>query len=288
MTQNAPRRCFRKKFDHRDSVPPAVVNRRACRRCLLLSGEPSTAQGIKAFTLVELLVVIGIIGLLAALLMPALSAMTQRSNMAKSSGNLRQIGTAMMAYASDHDGYMPPAKGLLATGELPTQQVWWAVHLLPYTSRNTKIFDRPGMDKTWDSTNSVDPVTSQQFRIGYWINGGNDDNVAFCHSQAAIDKIRAGKNYMPMLVFAKPARTVALIDGIGGSEKNLWNPDSRQMWCSGSNSKYHRWSAKKVDENGLTATGQPPEGDFNVLWLDGHVSLENSASLKTEDFYRIK
>jgi prepilin-type N-terminal cleavage/methylation domain-containing protein/prepilin-type processing-associated H-X9-DG protein len=246
------------------------------------------AEGRGGFTLVELLVVIGIVGVIAAILMPSLSSMLQRSNMAKSGGNLRQIGAAMMAYAGDHDGFMPPARGRLTTGELPSQQVWWAVHLLPYTGRSTRIFDRPGMDKKWDAPGAVDPVTSQQFRIGYWINGGNDANVAFCHSPAVIDKLMAGKNYLPMMVFAKPARTVALIDGIGGSEANLWNPDSRGTWRSGSNSKYHRWSGDKVDQNGLTPTGQPPEGNFNVLWLDGHVSLENSTSLKMEDFLRIK
>jgi prepilin-type N-terminal cleavage/methylation domain-containing protein/prepilin-type processing-associated H-X9-DG protein len=270
------------------STVPSAVNRKGCFQILLPAAGRAMARARWGFTLVELLVVIGILGVLAALLIPALSSMAQRSNMAKSSSNLRQIATALVAYAGDHAAHMPPAKGWLTTGELPAQQLWWAVHLLPYTGRSTKIFDRPGLTKTWDSRDAVDPVTGRQFRIGYWINAGNDANVAFGHSGTFIDKLQAGKNYLPTIAFSKPARTVALIDGIGGMDQNLWNPDSRGMWRSGSNSKYHRWSGEKVDQNGLTASGQPPEGDFNVLWLDGHVSLENSASLKTEDFLRIK
>lgn len=276
------------KLVNRASSPAAVVNHRTRPCCYPHSGVRVAAQRLEAFTLVELLVVIGILSVLAALLLPALSFMTKRSNMAKSSGNLRHIGAVMVAYAGDHDGYMPPARGRLTTGELATQQVWWAVHLLPYTGRSTKIFDRPGMDKTWDAPGAVDPVTGQQFRIGYWINGGSDGNIAFCHSPAVVDKLMAGKNYLPMMVFTKPARTVALIDGIGGSEANLWNPDSRGTWRSGSNSKYHRWSGEIVDQAGLNSEGKPPEGSFNVLWLDGHVSLESSTSLKTEDFLRVK
>jgi len=246
------------------------------------------AKGSIAFTLVELLVVIAILGVLAALLMPTFSFMSRDSNRAKSSGNLRQIGAAIMAYAGEHDGYPPPPKGKLADGTFPTRAFWWPVHLLPYTGGNTKIFDRPSLNKTWNDPAAVNPATGKQFRMGYWINGGADLRVAFPHAQAAVDKIDVGKNYQPTIGFAKPSLTVAIIDGIAGSEANLWNPDSRGMWRSGSNSKYHRWSGEIVDENGLNSQGAPPKGSFNVLWLDGHVSLENSASLKPEDFDRNK
>lgn len=278
----------------RDLSPPAFLARDLFRcpslpvRGVARWRRATIQADSRGFTLVELLVVIGVVGVLAAILVPTLNSMLQRGNMGKSSSNLRQIATALMTYAGDHNGFMPPPRGWLSTGELPTQQLWWAVHLLPYTGRSTEIFDRPGLRETWDSPGATDPVTGRQFRIGYWINGGNDANVAFCHSPAVIDKLQAGKNYMPMVAFSKPARTVALIDGIGRTEANLWNPDSRGMWRSGSNSKYHRWSGEIVDQAGLTSEGKPPEGFFNVLWLDGHVSLENSTSLKTEDFLRVK
>ena len=144
------------------------------------------------------------------------------------------------------------------------------------------------MNKTWEDPEAVDPETGKKVRMGYWINGGADPNVAFAHAQPFIDNINSGRNYVPLLGFAKPAQTIALIDGIAGSRANLWNPDSRGRWRSGENSKYHRWSGETVDANGLNAKGEPPKGSFNVLWLDGHVSLESSTSLKTEDFLRDK
>lgn len=243
----------------------------------------------RGFTLIELLVVIAIIAILAAIAFPTIASMIERGKRTKSSGNLRAIGAALLSYAGDHGGYLPPAQGQLSDGSsFNPQGWWWAVHLLPFTGRDAKIFDRPGMTKTWSDPRSLDPVTRKPFRIGYWINGGADDNVAFCHAHSFISNIDSGKNYKPLVGFPKPSRTVGIIDGIGGSAQNMWNPDSRGNWRSGSNSKYHRWSGEKVDDKGLNAEGKLPEGSFNVLWLDGHVSLENSSSLKTEDFLRQK
>ena len=61
----------------------------------------------RAFTLVELLVVIGIIGLLIAFLMPALGKAREQSIRIKCASNLRQIGIGAMAYAADNKGALP-------------------------------------------------------------------------------------------------------------------------------------------------------------------------------------
>src|SRR5687768_8266206 len=59
-----------------------------------------------AFTLVELLVVIGIIAMLIAMLMPALQRARKQARTVQCLSNLRQIGMAAMTYANQNKGYL--------------------------------------------------------------------------------------------------------------------------------------------------------------------------------------
>jgi prepilin-type N-terminal cleavage/methylation domain-containing protein/prepilin-type processing-associated H-X9-DG protein len=63
----------------------------------------------RAFTLVELLVVIGIIALLIAILLPALSRARENGNIVKCLSNMRQIAQAQQIYANENKGYSLPA-----------------------------------------------------------------------------------------------------------------------------------------------------------------------------------
>ncbi len=68
---------------------------------------PTSPTSGRAFTLIELLVVIAIIAILAALWLPALSSAREKSRRTVCLANLRQVGIAIQAYASDNDGRIP-------------------------------------------------------------------------------------------------------------------------------------------------------------------------------------
>ena len=64
-----------------------------------------------AFTLVELLVVIAVIGILAALLLPVLSKGKERAQRMRCASNLRQIAMASFMFADDHEDFFPAQEG---------------------------------------------------------------------------------------------------------------------------------------------------------------------------------
>jgi prepilin-type N-terminal cleavage/methylation domain-containing protein len=71
-------------------------------------GRPrSSSPRARAFTLVELLVVIGIIALLIAILMPSLGKARENAIRTACASNLRQVHAAVVMYANDNRGWLP-------------------------------------------------------------------------------------------------------------------------------------------------------------------------------------
>src|SRR5664280_2834655 len=104
-----------------------------------------------AFTLVELLVVITIIGILISLLLPAVQAAREAARRLQCQNNLKQIGLALLSYESSND--MFPPGGLAGSGS--TNGYSWWVRILPYVEQGN-IFSQLNWQTGWLPSNPHD------------------------------------------------------------------------------------------------------------------------------------
>src|SRR5262245_18831859 len=104
------------------------------------------------FTLVELLVVIAIIGILVALLLPAVQAAREAARRAQCENNLKQVGLAALNFEGALGGLPPPRQTVA-----PFQG--WGTYLLNYLEKNN-IADQFDLNK-----NFYDPVNAPLIKI---------------------------------------------------------------------------------------------------------------------------
>lgn len=119
------------------------------------------------FTLVELLVVIGIIALLISILMPALSKAREQANSIKCLSNQRNLGQALVMFTQEHGGFLPKAwfnDGPIFSGLNGGQLVWpyrapqFGVDflLLRYLGNNKEVYRCPSDDPDIVRGNAAD------------------------------------------------------------------------------------------------------------------------------------
>jgi prepilin-type N-terminal cleavage/methylation domain-containing protein/prepilin-type processing-associated H-X9-DG protein len=111
-------------------------------------------KSAKGFTLVELLVVIGIIALLISILLPAMNKAKKAANTLACMANLRSIAQAMQIYAGESRGYI--LGSAVTTGAFLTQNV-----TPPYTD-----FNCPEICQTWDWQSPVARVMKVKYDTG--------------------------------------------------------------------------------------------------------------------------
>lgn len=103
---------------------------------------------LHGFTLVELLVVIGIIAVLVSILLPTLSKARQWGKQIACLSNVRQLMGAATMYANDNHGYLPRFDGYydtIGTGH-QSSDYHWTTQLFPYVGQSAAVYECPATE----------------------------------------------------------------------------------------------------------------------------------------------
>src|SRR5882757_5351238 len=116
---------------------PGAISCAPNHRIMTKSSPPPVER---AFTLIEVLVVIAIIAILAAILIPSLNSALVRAKATKDMSNLRQIGAATQMYMNDNNGVFPGSTTATWMSQLELNQRYlssWRVLESPFDKRST-------------------------------------------------------------------------------------------------------------------------------------------------------
>ena len=248
------------------------------------------------FTLIELLVVIAIIGILAALLLPALSKATDQAKAAQCRANLKQISLAGTMYSQDNK----ESFFYLGNGDIPNDGQWyanprstillpptdglayWALGYLDYFAKNQKIFHDPKCQHAdeWHDGGRYYPVefwANSQFGMCQYLISGYDT------TEPAIKKVNWYK---------RPSQMIFVQDS--AEQKNEGSDDTIGMF-PGSTSILSQWIGTPPPLGGLSSLYGGYDFTWEwyrhnkqcqTSWVDGHVSNIKFKGLKNGIDYR--
>ena len=224
----------------------------------------------------ELLVVITIIAIIAALLMPAISSSRRTADNAKCASNLRQLGVAIASYASEHSGMLPgPCPAGVGSSLVTSQKSQLIYFLQPYlqlplptaTAYHPEILHCP----------AADAVAAAQGKRWYdlTIFDAYSNNDLPANKKYLTDTVFGSSNVTPVVLPLRLATLSAAINqsvtDSGGNPGNLsMIPAIREV---DGTLKSWPWPVAPT----------PFHGDHeNALFLDWHVGPLNPADFKVK------
>ena len=230
-----------------------------------MTSRPRSQHG---FTLVELLVVIGIIAMLISILMPALSAARAQANLLKCASNLRTLGQVMFQYAQDNRGYIPRD---YSKNDILAGHILWAEAFAGYLNRGFKPvpYNAPNRDQMLAIVfANIQPYQCPVFPndqqvVDYIINGWN--------------KHRPNGETSPAFKVTKFKRSAEVIFMTEVNARHATNNfEYHDLWHP-SHLPKSPGSCRMLDDT-------RHRGNTNVCYLDGHVVARPFKGVTEKDF----
>ena len=154
-------------------LPPSSDKDMIMSRSRNTKGIPRVRHG---FTLIELLVVIAIIGILIALILPAVQSAREAARRTRCKNNLKQVGLALLMY-HDHSGRLPPLS--VVNYSSPEETGWWSwrVRVLPELDQQTLYRQIDLREDIWANGDKYKPFTSKKLPVFMCPSDPNIDRV---------------------------------------------------------------------------------------------------------------